>query len=427
MNLSSDFPDTITLDQDAISPMETAVDDDISEHASAEPSEVVDAVPSNFVDDSQNIMAPHTSSASDILQRASTETKGSRSPPLGAGTGCTLTQPPATIFPPSITTEPPLSQSTAVVTSSSDTKKASVEHFPPMPAAQTASSSSAVELTLPSLTTSPTAEPYFEYSIHQTISFSPSGTTRTELSAQPFITLDSANAQTDKLFQNARQQYEILSMRCQSTTTKILHTGISVYEATMLSIDDPSKTLTLRLWVERAEVSVYANHTPSASPTAPLISKVLYALRLWRLVDEATATDSDSDAEDDNEDEEQQKDEGKQIRIYHPLPQICTQLHTTLESANRAARRVQIELSHEKAPKPFQANWQAQKLRELNGKLVDLCREVEEAAESGAPSLVEDEAGGRRGYWSSTFQVGPGGPVFELLVASVGVSGLRNL
>ncbi|KAJ4332442.1 hypothetical protein N0V87_008374 [Didymella glomerata] len=215
-------------------------------------------------------------------------------------------------------------------------------------------------------------------------------------------------------------------MRCKLNTTKVLQNSLPVHEAVFSSIEDPSRSLTLKLWVERAEVSVYANRAPSSASASPLISETLYALRLWRLADQA---DSDSEAEDPYENEQREKEEKEKVRIYHPLPYICTEVHTSLESANRAAKRVQIELSHEKAPKSLQAQWQVANLRELNNKLEDLCSEAEEGDdESGAPSLFEYEEGRRRGCWRSMFRgVGHNGFDFELLVTSVGVSGPRNI
>ncbi|KAF3033890.1 hypothetical protein E8E12_003591 [Didymella heteroderae] len=254
-----------------------------------------------------------------------------------------------------------------------------------------------------------------------------------ELSVQTFTTLDSANAQTVKLLQSAKGHNELLGMRCPSTTSKFLDNGLSVYEAMFVSIDDPSKTMTLKIWVERAEVSVYANHTSSPTPTAPLISKTLYMLRLWRLVEHVSDSNSDSDVKDedqgDMEDGEGKKGEKEQGRLYHPLPHICTEVHTSLESANRAAKRVQIELSHERKPKTLQAHWQCKNLRELNEKLEDLRSEVDESEEeSRGLSLFEYEEGRRRGCWRSVFRgVGPKGYDFELLVTKVGVSGPRNI
>ncbi|KAJ4369534.1 hypothetical protein N0V86_009370 [Didymella sp. IMI 355093] len=305
------------------------------------------------------------------------------------------------------------------------------EHAVPTLAIQIPTSISAAAIALPSPTISPTAEPYFEYTVHQTTSSALSSATTTELSAQPFTTLNSANAQTQKLFQITKQQYELLGMRCRSTTSKVLDNGLLVHEATFIDIEDPSRTLSFKLWVDRAEVSVYANHTPPHTSASPLISKTLYALRLWRLKDGAMDSnlDSESETEDVDEDEERQVEEKEQIRAYHPFPQICTEIHTSLESANRAAKRVQIELSHEREPKSMQAQWQIQNLRELNEKLEDLRREVEEVEEeTGGLSLFEYEEGRRRGCWRSIFRgAGVAGFDFELLVTSVGVSGPRNI
>lgn len=122
-----------------------------------------------------------------------------------------------------------------------------------------------------------------------------------------------------------------------------------------------------------------------------------------------------------------------QLRIYCPLPDVCTEMHTTLDAANRAAKRVQIALSHEKEPRqPMQKQWQGQDLRSLNAKIEELRKEVDgmedETRDASAPSLFEFEEGRRKGCWRSVFNgAGLGADRFELLVSKIGVSGPRNL
>lgn len=423
--LSSGRSSSPVLRQSAERTLETAVDAATSDHKPVGPTGLVEAAPSQPVDNTHDRQDPSASSTSRVTQSAAWSHESASHPP-GTDAEIVQIQRAATTVPQLITTEASSPQPMTARQNSTDAEGAPIELLDPTAASEGPAPSLAHEIALPSPTISPTAEPYFEYSIHQSLSSSSSSTTTTEISAQPFTTLDSANSQTSRLFQSAKQQYEILGMQCELTTTKVLDDDLSVHEGVFISIEDPSKILTLRLWVERAEVSVYAN-TPSPTSTSLLISKTLYALRLWRLVEEA----ADSDSEDEDEDEDGNEEKEKElIRIYHPLPHICTELHTSLESANRAARRVQIELSHEKEPKSLQAKWQTENLRKLNEKLADLGREFDEVGEdeSGSPGLFKYEEGRGRGCWRSVFDgFGLGSYKFELLVTSVRVSGPRNL
>lgn len=425
MDVSPNSQEAVTLDQGTASRVESAVDDAVSEHASGKSSKAVEQV------ETHNETASGFPSTPGTLPPASTTRSDPELPLLGANAAQIPLKLRTTIAPQSFSSKILPPQPLAAVVNPNDAEEPSIGHPVPTAAVQSSTTSSSPEIALPSPTISPAAEPYFEYTIHQTVFLSSSSPTTTELSAQPFTALDHANAQTDKLFQSAREQYELVGMRCKSTTSRVLVNGLSVHEATLISIDDPSKTVTVKLWVERAEVSLYANHTPSLTPTAPLIGKTLYALRLWRLAERADS-ESDSEAEDDsdNDNEDGGHEEKEQIRIYHPLPHICTEVHTSLDSANRAAKRVQIELSHEKAPKSLQAQWQLDDLRDLNKKLEDLRSEAAEKddGESETPSSFEYEQNRRRGCWKSKFRgVGHDGVEFELLVTSVGVSGPRNI
>ncbi|UPX21034.1 uncharacterized protein EKO05_0011240 [Ascochyta rabiei] len=295
-----------------------------------------------------------------------------------------------------------------------------------------------------------TAEPYFEYTIHQILSSSGSEYITTEISAQPFLSADAANAQTELLFQNAQQQYKYLDMLCKSTTTTVTDHGLVVCEGKFTNIENPSATLTLKIWVAQNVVGVHGSLSSLSHPQQPLLlSRSVYALRLWRLLDvppsassssSASASDSDSDASTTNEPSQCKP----RVRTYHPLPSIATELHTTLAAANRAAKRVQLALSHEPAPtKSMQKQWQTQNLRALNRKLEGLGQEVDDDDEgregggggaphnvggSRTPNLFEYAAGRRRGCWRSVFNgCELGADAFELLVVRTGISGPRNL
>ena len=296
------------------------------------------------------------------------------------------------------------------------------------------------EIILPSPTLSSTAEPYFEYTVHQTLSSATSNNVTTELSAQPLTSLQAAKVQIEKFVQSAKQQYEILGLQCRSSTSTIDENELPSCEAKLQSAEDPSKTLSFKLWVSRDEVGLHANHTPPPLAVPSTLSKTVYALRLWKLVADSANPESDSDASDSEENDDNEEEDGhdnksdkESLRIFHPLPHICTEIHTTLDAANRAAKRVQVYLSHEKDPKsPLQQQWQIQNLQKLNGKLDELRREVGddkgEDGGDGGVSLFEFEEGRRRGCWRSVFDgFGVGGERFEVLVCTVGVSGPRNV
>lgn len=313
-------------------------------------------------------------------------------------------------------------------------------------AAQTPDLTSHADIALPSPRISPAAEPYFEYTIHRALASSWSGEITTQISAQPLTTLDTAEAQMEMSFQASKEQFQLLGMGPMDTSAQVKDDGLSVQQTTFESHEDPSKVMTLKLWIERAEVSIFTNHTPSSTFSPPSIGKTVYAIRLWKLakttevesddVGEAEAEDDGGDGDKDEEDtEDEDTEENESARVHHDLPPICTEIHTTLDAANRAAKRVHIHLSHEKDPsKPLQKQWQIRNLHELNRKIEDLRKEAEDHdsdEEDGPPSLPEYEHGRRKGCWRSVFQGtrndGREADDYEVLVCKVGVSGPRNL
>lgn len=299
------------------------------------------------------------------------------------------------------------------------------------------------DILLPSASISPSAEPYFEYTIHQALTSSWSGEIVTEITARPLTSLDTASVQMERSFQNSRQQFQLLGMEVTDTLGQVDDDGLLVQQSTFKCHEDPSKAVILKLWIERAEVSVHANHVPSINFSPSTIGKTVYAVRLWKLLKTVNAEGPDGDEgrdegeEEGDEDEDEDKSEDgdtkdKPARVHHFLPSVCTEIYTTLDAANRAAKRVQVYLSHKDSANPMQKQWQTKNLQELNRKLENLREEMKNndgTEEDAPPSQLEYEQGRRKGCWRSLFKVIGGGnhDDYEVLVCKVKVSGPRNI
>lgn len=299
------------------------------------------------------------------------------------------------------------------------------------------------DILLPSASISPSAEPYFEYTIHQALASSWSEEIATEITARPLTSLDTASVQMERSFQNSKQQFQLLGMELTDTIGQVDDDGLSVQQSTFRCHEDPSKVLTLKLWIERAEVSVYANHVPSINFSPSTIGKIVYAVRLWKLLKTVNAEGPDGngghDEREEESDEDEDEDKGEDedtddeaARVHHFLPSVCTEIHTTLDAANRAAKRVQIYLSHKESANPMQQQWQTKNLQELNRKLEDLREEIKNndgTEEDAPPSQLAHEQGRGKGCWRSLFKVIGGGnhDDYEVLVCKVKVSGPRNI
>lgn len=227
-------------------------------------------------------------------------------------------------------------------------------------------------------------------------------------------------------------------MQSTSNRTATDQHGLTRHEAVFKNPYDPSRSTTLTFSVSRAAVGPLANASPETTSFSPVISCEIYALRLWTLLDIAPDSDSEPDTESVAAE--------SKVRVYCPLPPVCTELHTTLDAANRAAKRVQFYLSHAQETekeRDFDKQWRARNLAVLNQKVEDLRKEVEEdgggeGGEGGRLRLeggdevtrkdgaVVEEGGRRRGYWFSRF-AGTELEEYELRVEPVGVSGPRNL
>ncbi|KAH7408540.1 hypothetical protein DE146DRAFT_378541 [Phaeosphaeria sp. MPI-PUGE-AT-0046c] len=245
------------------------------------------------------------------------------------------------------------------------------------------------------------AEPFFEYSVLHDIRFSAANApsdTALELSSS-YTNVDEANAQAKRIFDCLRAQYQQhLSVHFSESTSKRDEEGCDQLVGTFASVDQPTKKSFLKIWVRRALVSTYAGRTPAEVKHTSFISKTVYVLRLFKLVSVTAGSEVDDSATADY------------VRVHQPHSR--TECYTTLSGANRAAKSLQVELSHEPNPNSANAPWQNKNLADLNQKAMEL-----EAADEGEEK-----------YWTSKFNAGVlGSDRYELLVVKVGLCGPRNL
>jgi hypothetical protein len=292
-------------------------------------------------------------------------------------------------------------------------------------------------ITLPTPLLTPTASPFFEYTLHTSFS-TPSHSTTFEHPTHP-LTSAHATASSEAHFSHQTQLLSALGMQSTSSRTGTDQHGLTRHEAVFKNPYDPSRSTTLTFSVSRATVGPLANASADTTSFSPVISCEIYALRLWTLLDIAPESDDEPDKEDVAAE--------SKVRVYCPLPPVCTELHTTLDAANRAAKRVQFYLSHAQETekeRDIEKQWRAKNLAVLNQKVEDLRKEVEgdgggEGGEGGRLRLegggregtgkgeaVVEEGGRRRGCWFSRF-AGTELEEYELRVEPVGVSGPRNL
>lgn len=308
-------------------------------------------------------------------------------------------------------------------------------------------------VTLPDLSKLFQSEPYFEYTVSEnrwSESDKENDTPAPVTVRRAFTSVDDANDAAEKLCAHAKQQYtSLFQVKFQAWSIQRNDHDCMSYLGTFAPMHYPSKKAYLRIWVDRHYVSAHAAAIQAPPPHTPFIQKTLYILRLHKLIpdpnasspvpsdsDSSSGSSSDSSSESESEDraakaarkdearakrkadEKQAKAAKRQqsphpmplLRQHHPLP--CTELYTTLDGANHAARRLQIEMSHEANPSAANARWQEQDARNLLTK-----------ARSLDPSV-----GGEEGYWRSEFNAsGRGGDRFELVVEKAGLCGPRNL
>lgn len=258
------------------------------------------------------------------------------------------------------------------------------------------------------------AQPYFEYSVFQKIWSSEQveeDIPATETTVRPFTNIDEANAQAQQTFQTSTALLSDVIL--ENSNNRDEH-GCLILAGSITPFDNPTKKSHLKIWVQRDFVSRLANQTPQALKGTSFISSTCYILRLFKLATQSDAEDSeDSDSDSDSNDSKSDAPIPEPIRVYHAHTR--PEIYTTLAAANRAARALQIELSHEKEPKDaFSKAFQEKNLRELNAKVVEL--------------QVGGDRDGETGCWRSKFNAcGLGGDTLELVVEKTGICGPRNL
>ncbi|KAI4637331.1 hypothetical protein J4E83_000146 [Alternaria metachromatica] len=255
------------------------------------------------------------------------------------------------------------------------------------------------------------AQPYFEYSVFQKTwqgEQVESTLPATEITVRPFTSLDDANAQAEKVFQSNATLFNDVIF--EKSNNRDEH-GCSILTGSITPFDNPANTSHLKIWVQRDLVSTLANQTPQAIKGTSFISSTCYIVRLFKLITQADAEDSSSSSSSDAGTDSSDPPTQEPIRAYHAHTR--PEIYTTLSAANRAARALQIQLSHEKEPKDALSKaFQEKNLQELNAKVVQL----------QSPS---DEGGG---CWKSRFNAcGLGGDSLELVVEKTSLCGPRNL
>jgi hypothetical protein len=249
------------------------------------------------------------------------------------------------------------------------------------------------------------AEPYFEYSILTKIwsdSEDEASVDTTELVLTPCTNIEEANTHAERLFINAREQYQQhFQIQFSECSNKPDEHGCNVFVGTFAPIEYPRKKGRIKFWVERHAVSALAARTAKEMKHTSFVAKTVYMLRLCKLI--PTTTESDTEAEDATK-------IANPFRVYHPLPR--TECYTTLDAANRAAKSLRIEMSHKPNPQGMDIKWQETLLEELNQK-------------AAALRTAKGEEGK---YWKSEFNsLGLGSARFELTVEKAGLCGPRNL
>ncbi|KAJ4298164.1 hypothetical protein N0V90_006063 [Kalmusia sp. IMI 367209] len=299
------------------------------------------------------------------------------------------------------------------------------------------------------LTSTASPDAYFEYRVKQRICDDSDivdegdamtiGTTST--------VLETANKQAEELFIRIKHSYTI-SFPVLHQESRSIHGVEGCLEITgvLAPIDRPGGKIYIKVWVERGVVPAGVAAIQPPPKHTSFLSKTVYTLRLFKLVeipnasreesdgdDEASCSDSDSNssktlsgfdkskhdkkrkAKDELEGAQTKRHKGKSpsssqvIRQYHQVP--CIENYTTLHGANNAACNLQMEMSHEKNPtNQLQIAWQESNAGDLRKKVMEL-----------------DGKDGEERYWKTQFNVGLGSKKFELVVERGGVCGPRNV
>ncbi|PVI04608.1 hypothetical protein DM02DRAFT_651552 [Periconia macrospinosa] len=319
------------------------------------------------------------------------------------------------------------------------------------------------------------AEAYFEFSIFERLwSYQDDESSVKPKEPPGYLRtcVENANRQAEDYF-HATLDLHCNALRFKTTSTKSvrgMEDDCMTFSATLASIDMPSNKLHLEICVKRYVVDRAAASMRPAPAKTPFISKTMYIVGLYKLVevperesssdvatnsgvstvleDSSSASSSSSDSESGSESEllpektmfakhqrlkQKQKQKEKQkrrrgesqapssppttvtpyLKTHHPLPNGRVEAYTTQDAANIAAFNIHVEMSHEKNAKGANLQWQQQNLRNLELKL---------------KGLGDEGLQGEQRLWKSQFnESGLGGSKYEVAVRRIGVCGPRNV
>jgi hypothetical protein len=246
----------------------------------------------------------------------------------------------------------------------------------------------------------------FEYTIREKLYSevdASSSTPDTQIVSRAYTDLDEANAQAEQRINATLQHPTFYTIQVEDWQKKRDDNDCITFLSTFTSLQDRVKRHYHKIWVERRAVPKNPAHI--ITPRIPFINKTLYILRLCKVIqpdDEDTSTSIPTPP----------------ILEYQNLSTptmrqngLFSEITTVLDDANRAARRLQITLSHKKDPSSeAEKKWQEEDNRKLRDKV----------------HALDSTLGGSEGYWKSEFN-GLGGERYRLVVEPVGVSGPRNI
>ncbi|KAL5461123.1 hypothetical protein PMIN06_002313 [Paraphaeosphaeria minitans] len=149
--------------------------------------------------------------------------------------------------------------------------------------------------------TGPTPEPYFEYRIKQKI-WPESGTDEdADALTVGFSStvLETANRQAEELFTQTKEQYLYsFPVQHQQSCSGRDDDGCLALTGTLATMGWPVKQVHLRIWVERGEVPSDAVTFNPPPKFTPFLSKTLYILRLYKLIEVPTVGSNENSREE---------------------------------------------------------------------------------------------------------------------------------
>jgi hypothetical protein len=266
---------------------------------------------------------------------------------------------------------------------------------------------------------------FFEFTIYRKLYTSTDDLTvvpSCQVLPRAFTSIEEANAAASALIDTTHSHPTLYGIQTQSWHLERDQHDCLTFHTTFLTSANPSSTHHHEIWVQRTLVSRYENRLPE--PNTPFINKAVYILRLSKLIQpdvpsrsrsRSRSRSSSSSTTSTSRTPTPTPQPTPPIKSHEPLPPSFSELHTTLNSANRCARNLQIHLSHRKDAGVVSLS-QAEKLwqEDDNRKLYEKVH----ALDPGLP-------GGKEGCWESVFN-GLGGERFELVVGEVRLCGPRN-